>query len=38
MEQFASKVVPMIETHFGKPLSEICDVPLPSPEISAAAE
>jgi alkanesulfonate monooxygenase SsuD/methylene tetrahydromethanopterin reductase-like flavin-dependent oxidoreductase (luciferase family) len=38
MEQFASKVVPMIETHFGKPLSEICDVPLPAPEISAAVE
>jgi alkanesulfonate monooxygenase SsuD/methylene tetrahydromethanopterin reductase-like flavin-dependent oxidoreductase (luciferase family) len=38
MEQFAAKVVPMIETHFGKPLSEICDVPMPAPKMLAAAE
>ena len=38
MEQFAAKVVPMIEGHFGKPLADICDVPLPSSAIQAAAE
>ena len=38
MEQFATKVVPMIEAHFGKPLAEICDVPMPTPEVLAAAE
>ena len=38
MEQFATKVVPMIEAHFGKPLSEICDVPMPAPKVLAAAE
>ena len=38
MEQFATKVVPMIEAHFGKPLTEICDVPMPSPAVQAAAE
>jgi alkanesulfonate monooxygenase SsuD/methylene tetrahydromethanopterin reductase-like flavin-dependent oxidoreductase (luciferase family) len=29
MELFATKVVPMIEAHFGKPLSAICDAPMP---------
>ncbi len=38
MEQFATKVVPMIEAHFGKPLSEISDVPMPTLEVPAAAE
>jgi hypothetical protein len=42
MEQFSTKVVPMIEAHFGKPLAEICDVPLPTPSLEmrdqAAAE
>ena len=38
MEQFATKVVPLIEAHFGKPLSEICDVPMPAPEVRVAAE
>jgi alkanesulfonate monooxygenase SsuD/methylene tetrahydromethanopterin reductase-like flavin-dependent oxidoreductase (luciferase family) len=38
MEQFATKVVPMIEAHFGKPLADICDVPMPAPKILAAAE
>lgn len=37
MEQFATKVVPMIEAHFGKPLAEICDVPLPVPVAYAPA-
>ncbi len=37
MEQFATKVVPMIEHHFGKPLAEINDVPMPQP-IAMAAE
>ncbi|NQV58749.1 MAG: LLM class flavin-dependent oxidoreductase [Alphaproteobacteria bacterium] len=38
MEQFATRVVPMIEAHFGKPLSEICDAPMPTPKMLAAAE
>jgi alkanesulfonate monooxygenase SsuD/methylene tetrahydromethanopterin reductase-like flavin-dependent oxidoreductase (luciferase family) len=38
MELFATKVVPMIEAHFGKPLAEICDVPMPTPEVLVAAE
>jgi alkanesulfonate monooxygenase SsuD/methylene tetrahydromethanopterin reductase-like flavin-dependent oxidoreductase (luciferase family) len=38
MEQFATKVVPMIEAHFGKPLAQICDVPMPSHNVQAAAE
>ena len=38
MEQFATKVIPMIEGHFGKPLADICDVPLPPSNIQAAAE
>jgi len=38
MEQCATKVVPMIEAHFGKPLAEICDTPLPVPEVLEAAE
>ena len=38
MEQFATKVVPLIEKHFGKPLAEICDVPLPEAEVRIAAE
>ncbi|MDA1308917.1 MAG: LLM class flavin-dependent oxidoreductase [Proteobacteria bacterium] len=37
MEQFSTKVVPMIEAHFGKPLAEICDVPMPTP-VALAAE
>ncbi len=37
MEQFATKVVPMVEKHFGKPLAEINDVPMPQP-IAMAAE
>ncbi len=37
MEQFATKVVPAIEKHFGKPLAEINDVPMPRP-IPLAAE
>jgi alkanesulfonate monooxygenase SsuD/methylene tetrahydromethanopterin reductase-like flavin-dependent oxidoreductase (luciferase family) len=36
MEQFATKVVPMIEKHFGKPLAEINDVPMPTPLAMAA--
>ncbi len=36
MEQFATKVVPVIEKHFGKPLAEINDVPLPQPLPMAA--
>jgi len=28
----------MIEAHFGKPLAEICDTPLPVPEVLEAAE
>ena len=38
MEQFATLVVPMIETHFGKPLAEICDVAMPAPRALMAAE
>jgi alkanesulfonate monooxygenase SsuD/methylene tetrahydromethanopterin reductase-like flavin-dependent oxidoreductase (luciferase family) len=38
MEQFATKVVPLMEGHFGKPLAEICDVPMPNTEVQAAAE
>jgi hypothetical protein len=38
MEQFATKVVPMIEAHFGKPLATICDVPMPAPRVGVAAE
>ncbi len=38
MEQFATKVVPMIEGHFGKPLADICDVPMPASTVRAAAE
>ena len=38
MEQFATKVVPLVEGHFGKPLAEICDVPMPNTAIQAAAE
>jgi alkanesulfonate monooxygenase SsuD/methylene tetrahydromethanopterin reductase-like flavin-dependent oxidoreductase (luciferase family) len=37
MEQFSTKVVPMIEVHFGKALAEICDVPMPTP-LALAAE
>ena len=37
MERFATQVVPMIEVHFGKPLAEICDVPMPMPTGRAAA-
>lgn len=36
MEQFATKVVPAIEKHFGKPLAEINDVPMPTPLPMAA--
>ena len=36
MEQFATKVVPAIEKHFGKPLAEINDVPMPQPLPMAA--
>ena len=36
MEQFATKVVPIIEKHFGKPLAEINDVPMPQPLPMAA--
>ena len=38
MEQFSTKVVPMIEAHFGRPLSEISDAPIPTPMPRAAAE
>ncbi len=39
MEAFATKVVPMIEKHFGKPLAEICDAPMPEPKpLQMAAE
>ncbi len=38
MEQFATKVVPMIEAHFGKSLAAICDVPMPVPKVGVAAE
>jgi len=38
MEQFATKVVPAIEAHFGKSLAEICDVPIPTPAAQVAAE
>lgn len=36
MEQFATKVVPAIEKHFGKPLAEINDIPMPTPLPMAA--
>jgi len=36
---FATKVVPLIEKHFGKPIAEICDAPPPEPKpLAAAAE
>ncbi len=39
MTLFASKVVPMIERHFGKPLAEISNAPMPMPApLQAAAE
>jgi len=38
MEQFATRVVPMIEAHFGKPLAEICDIPIPTSAAQVAAE
>ncbi len=38
MEQFATKVVPMMERHFGKPLDQVCDIPMPEPLPRAAAE
>ena len=38
MEQFATKVVPLIEAHFGKPLTQICDIPMPTPQVGVAAE
>ena len=38
MKQFTTKVVPMIEALFGKPLAEINNVPLPGPTAHAAAE
>ena len=37
IEQFSTKVVPLIEAHFGKPLAEIHDVPMPEP-VALAAE
>jgi alkanesulfonate monooxygenase SsuD/methylene tetrahydromethanopterin reductase-like flavin-dependent oxidoreductase (luciferase family) len=37
IEQFATKVVPLIEAHFGKPLDKICDAPMPTP-VPLAAE
>jgi alkanesulfonate monooxygenase SsuD/methylene tetrahydromethanopterin reductase-like flavin-dependent oxidoreductase (luciferase family) len=37
IEQLSTKVVPLIEAHFGKPLAEICDVPMPEP-VALAAE
>lgn len=38
MGEFSTKVVPLIEAHFGEPLEEIRDVPMPEPKILAAAE
>ena len=38
MELFATKVVPLLEAHFGKPLAEICHAPMPEPAFLAAAE
>jgi len=39
IEQFATKVVPAIEKHFGKPLAEICPAAMPAPRpLAAAAE
>ena len=38
IEQFATKVIPMIEAHFGKPVAEICNVPMPVPGLREAAE
>lgn len=39
MELFATKVIPALEAHFGKPLSEICDAPMPAPKsLPLAAE
>jgi alkanesulfonate monooxygenase SsuD/methylene tetrahydromethanopterin reductase-like flavin-dependent oxidoreductase (luciferase family) len=38
MELFATKVVPMIEAHFGKSLDQICDIPMPTPITREAAE
>jgi hypothetical protein len=37
IEQFATKVVPMIEAHFGRPLDQICHTPMPAP-VPLAAE
>ena len=37
IEQFATKVIPLIEKHFGKPLDKICDAPMPTP-VPLAAE
>ncbi|MCH9673630.1 MAG: LLM class flavin-dependent oxidoreductase, partial [Gammaproteobacteria bacterium] len=36
IEQFSTRVIPLIEAHFGKPLAEICDVPMPAPAAYAA--
>jgi hypothetical protein len=39
MTQFQTKVVPMIEKHFGKPLAEINPTKMPSPvNLPEAAE
>lgn len=39
MTAFATKVVPLIEKRFGKPLAEICDAPMPAPkDLAVAAE
>ena len=38
MELFQTKVVPLLEVHFGKPLSQICDAPMPEPGFLAATE
>ncbi|MDA1098419.1 MAG: LLM class flavin-dependent oxidoreductase [Proteobacteria bacterium] len=38
MELFATKVVPMIEAHFGMPLAKISDIPMPTPKMLVAAE
>jgi alkanesulfonate monooxygenase SsuD/methylene tetrahydromethanopterin reductase-like flavin-dependent oxidoreductase (luciferase family) len=38
MELFATEVVPLVEKHFGKPLEDICAVPLPEPVQLAAAQ
>ncbi|MEX2617221.1 MAG: LLM class flavin-dependent oxidoreductase [Alphaproteobacteria bacterium] len=32
MEQFTTKVIPLVEKHFGRPLAEINDVPMPQPK------